>query len=137
MANVHTTLAELFSAIADAIRGKTGGSDSIKADDFPSAISGISGSAPTVTCKVKNSSSYDLTVYTDSGYQISVGGEGDTISIDCVSGGALVVVVDGTDVTYSNMDGMSYITRYRYTYAVLSFKVTATSGDPHVTIKNA
>ena len=43
MANKHTTLTSLFTAIANAIRGKTGSSDQIVADDFPSAISLISG----------------------------------------------------------------------------------------------
>ena len=41
MANKHETLSALFSAIANAIRGKTGTSDSIVADDFPSAIDNI------------------------------------------------------------------------------------------------
>lgn len=41
MAVTHTSLTSLFSDIADAIRGKTGGSASIMADDFPSAIAGI------------------------------------------------------------------------------------------------
>lgn len=42
MANNHSTLADLFSAIADAIREKTGGTAAIVADDFPNAIAGIS-----------------------------------------------------------------------------------------------
>lgn len=37
----HTTLASLFSDIANAIRNLTGSSAPIKADDFPAAISGI------------------------------------------------------------------------------------------------
>lgn len=41
MPNTHTTLASLFSDIADAIRAKTGGTDDIVADDFPSEISNI------------------------------------------------------------------------------------------------
>lgn len=41
MANTHTTLASLFSAIADAIRAKTGGTDQIVADNFPSEIAAI------------------------------------------------------------------------------------------------
>ena len=39
----YNNLAELFKAIADAIRGKTGGADPIVANDFPTAIEGISG----------------------------------------------------------------------------------------------
>ena len=41
MANTYQTLGSLFTAIANAIRAKTGGSASIKADDFPTAIGGI------------------------------------------------------------------------------------------------
>jgi hypothetical protein len=42
MPNTHETLASLFSDIADAIRAKTGGTESITADNFPSAIAEIS-----------------------------------------------------------------------------------------------
>lgn len=42
MANKHSTLNSLFSDIADAIRSKTGSSETIIADDFPEAIEGIS-----------------------------------------------------------------------------------------------
>ena len=41
MANTHTTLTSLFTEIANAIRGKTGASATIVADDFPDAISAI------------------------------------------------------------------------------------------------
>lgn len=41
MANNHTTLTSLFTDIADAIREKTGGTESIVADNFPAAIGEI------------------------------------------------------------------------------------------------
>jgi hypothetical protein len=41
MANTHTTLTGLFSAIADAIRAKTGKTDAIVADNFADEINGI------------------------------------------------------------------------------------------------
>lgn len=41
MANKYSTLTSLFTAIADAIRGRTGGTDTIVADDFPDAIAAI------------------------------------------------------------------------------------------------
>lgn len=41
MANTHGTLTALFTAIADAIRSKKGGSGTIVADQFPDAIGGI------------------------------------------------------------------------------------------------
>lgn len=46
MPNVHTTLTSLFTAIANAIRGKTGSSSQIVADDFPSAIDAIPTGTP-------------------------------------------------------------------------------------------
>lgn len=39
----YNSLSELFKATADAIRGKTGGTEPIVANDFPAAIKGISG----------------------------------------------------------------------------------------------
>ena len=39
----YNNLGELFTDIANAIRGKTGGTDKIVANDFPAAIEGISG----------------------------------------------------------------------------------------------
>ena len=41
MANTHTTLSSLFTAIANKIRAKTGSTASIVADNFPDAIDGI------------------------------------------------------------------------------------------------
>lgn len=41
MANTHTSLSSLFTAIADKIRKKTGTTATIIADDFPDAIDGI------------------------------------------------------------------------------------------------
>ena len=46
MPNVHTTLTSLFTAIANSIRGKTGSSAQIVADDFPSAIDAIPTGTP-------------------------------------------------------------------------------------------
>lgn len=42
----HTTLAALFTDIANAIREKTGSTDPIVADDFPAAIAAIPTSSP-------------------------------------------------------------------------------------------
>ena len=41
MANTHTTLGALFSAIAEKIRSKTGGTSTIVADNFPAEIEKI------------------------------------------------------------------------------------------------
>ena len=41
MANLHTSLSELFTNIANAIRNKTGSTDAIIADEFPNKIESI------------------------------------------------------------------------------------------------
>ena len=68
MPNTHETLGELFSDIADAIRGKTGGSAEIVADDFPEEIDGI----PPVLVKSASSGSGDsLSVSASNGEDLS------------------------------------------------------------------
>jgi len=48
----YTTLSALFTAIANAIRAKTGGSANIVADNFPTAIAAITGGGtPTINGK--------------------------------------------------------------------------------------
>ena len=51
----HETLTSLFSAIADSIRGKTGDSAEIVADNFPTAIDGIAVNTPSRTDSVTGS----------------------------------------------------------------------------------
>lgn len=48
MPNTHETLTSLFSDIADAIREKTGGTEEIVADTFPTAIESIPTGSPRV-----------------------------------------------------------------------------------------
>ena len=57
----HTSLASLFSDIADAIRAKTGGSGQIVADDFPDEINNISsGTVAAVSATVGSSTQLSL-----------------------------------------------------------------------------
>ena len=65
----HTSLASLFSDIADAIRAKTGGSAQIAADDFPTAIAGIAAARIGET-DATNSSSAQTISFTVSGEPI-------------------------------------------------------------------
>lgn len=53
MAN-YTTLSALFTAIANAIRAKTGGSANIVADNFPTAIAAISGGGDDIVTQLCN-----------------------------------------------------------------------------------
>ena len=58
----HTTLASLFTDIADSIRAKTGKTDNIVADDFPEEIAGITTGGSTVTPGDINFYDYDGTL---------------------------------------------------------------------------
>ena len=72
MPNTHETLEGLFGAIADAIRGKTGVSAEIVADDFPSEISSIE-VAPTPLYKsVINNDQNSIRVPASDGEDLSV-----------------------------------------------------------------
>lgn len=53
MANTHTTLTGLFTDIADAIRAKTGGTESIVADAFPEAIRNVNNEDAFLTRTIK------------------------------------------------------------------------------------
>ena len=60
MAN-HTTLSALFTAVANAIRAKTGGSANIVADDFPTAIAAIPSGDDIVTQLCNKDNTKDIT----------------------------------------------------------------------------
>lgn len=58
------TLVQLFTAIANAIRGKTGSSSSIPAENFPNEISNIeTGITPTGTIAITENGTVDVTNY--------------------------------------------------------------------------
>lgn len=68
MPNMHSTLTSLFSDIADAIRAKTGSSETIVADDFPTAIANIpTGGGGITTTEVANATGTTLEITSSGG----------------------------------------------------------------------
>ena len=61
----HNTLSELFTAIANSLRRKTGGTGTIIADDFPTVIDGLStgGITPTGTKQITANGTHDVTSF--------------------------------------------------------------------------
>lgn len=79
MANSHETLASLFTDIANSIRSKTGKSDVIVADNFPSEIDAITAGG-NLQEKTVTPTGQQITVVPDEGYDgmSTVIVEGDT-----------------------------------------------------------
>lgn len=86
----HTTLSSLFTAIADAIREKTGGTDTIVADDFPTAIAGISTGPSLEDCTWEL-----ISAISAAGMGSSLFSVGDTKSV-AISGTVGALDIDGT-----------------------------------------
>jgi hypothetical protein len=72
MPNTHSTLTALFSDIADAIRSKTGGTASIAASAFPSAIAAIpTGPVTSGTSSISVTGIYDISSYSSVSVNVS------------------------------------------------------------------
>ena len=67
MANKHATLTDLFTAIADSIRTKTGSSDKIIADNFPTVIAEMSVGGSGAYLWTRNGMADSASIYATSG----------------------------------------------------------------------
>ena len=69
----YTTLSGLFTAIATSLRGKTGSTGKIVADDFPSVIDGIQvGITPSGTKSITTNGTHDVTSYASASVNVPV-----------------------------------------------------------------
>jgi len=70
----YNTLGALFTAIANSLRSKTGGSGKIVADDFPTVIDGLStgGITPTGTKNITSNGTHDVTSYANASVNVPV-----------------------------------------------------------------
>lgn len=71
----YSTLKALFTAIANSLRAKTGGTGTIVADDFPTVIDGLStgGITPTGTKNITSNGTHDVTSYASAQVNVPVG----------------------------------------------------------------
>lgn len=71
----YSTLNALFTAIANSLRGKTGSTGKIVADDFPSVIDSLStgGITPAGTKIIKQNGSFDVTSFATAQVEVPVG----------------------------------------------------------------
>ena len=112
----HSTLNDLFTGIANAIRSKTGSTAPIVADDFPDAIAGISGGGSSggsdtrAVCYVYDSAKeYESSSGTMLGSIIKL--SDDVINPNDYTGGVVILAglgleVDGMEIPYGGMDAV-------------------------------
>ena len=116
------------------------GDSNLVASNIKSGVSifgvvGTAKSAPqTISVTVKNSTGTDIEILTDKDHYYEMYGNGGTVTAQCVSGGALAVVVGKHGLVGSNMSGIEYVGGTDYKYSTCGFKVTATSGTASVTV---
>ena len=139
----HTSLASLFSDIADAIRAKTGGTAALVADDFPTAIAGIPAGltlASPLTAKRSSATAIAFSSLQGKPEFFAVVVAGGSIQLTSSGYRTLAVIYDGTDVRgvyfyrgSSSAIGYNSTTDFSYTWnAGTSTLTVSTSNSSYV-----
>lgn len=115
----HKTLTELFAAIADAIRSKTGSTGAIAADDFPAEIANIPTGlkVKSITTTSSDTTDRDTSVYHGNCW----------VAIDD-AGNLLLVVEGGTSTSYESIrfedvslpEGVTQVNQSYYAYTSMT-----------------
>lgn len=93
------TLTEFLTNVANAIRSKTGSSEGLKAEDFPSAIGGISvGIVPTGTKSITTNGTHDVTSYASAEVKVPASGITPSGSINITENGTYDVTAEATAI---------------------------------------
>lgn len=111
----HESLSALFTAIADAIRAKTGRTDAIVADNFPTEIANMS--AGLRVNSITTSGEYDSASY-HGGYWAAIDDNGNL----------LLVIEGGTSTSYESIrfmdtslpEGVTLVNQSYYAYASIT-----------------
>ena len=109
MAN-HKTLGSLFTAIANSLRSKTGGTGSIVADDFPAVIDSLStgGITPTGTKTITANGTHDVSSFASAAVNVPTGGSENfhifpiTLSETGGAAAAMPTILSGNDFVKAN-----------------------------------
>ena len=106
MANKHDNLAGLFAGIADAIRAKTGGTDTIVADDFPDVIATDLGVKPSGTKSITANGNYGVAAYESVSVNVATVGSAPSLQSKSVTPTTSDIIVEPD----SGYDGLSNVT---------------------------
>lgn len=125
----YSTLTALFTAIANSLRSKTGGTDAIVADDFPSVIDSLStgGITPTGTKTITTNGTHDVTAYASAKVNVPVG---------TIPSGTKEITTNGTHDVTNFASALVNVAGLNARVFTSTVSVDSTSGSPTIAEAN-